>query len=57
MVKAPFELFAILTRIALMCPVFMSYGRTEPAKEFAYDKAPFSSAHASTIVELGNGQY
>jgi predicted neuraminidase len=50
-----FEHFAILTRIALLCPVFMSYGRTEPVKEFVYDKAPFSAAHASTVVELRNG--
>jgi predicted neuraminidase len=50
-----FEHFALLTRIALLCPVFMSYDRTEPSKEFVYDKAPFFSAHASTIVELRNG--
>jgi predicted neuraminidase len=51
-----FQHFAILTRIALLCPVFMSYGRTERAKEFVYDQAPFLSAHASTIVELRNGR-
>jgi predicted neuraminidase len=50
-----YEHFAILTRIALLSPVFMSYGRTEPVKEFVYDKGSFRAAHASTLVELRNG--
>jgi predicted neuraminidase len=50
-----YEHFAILTRIVLLYSVLMSYGRTEAVKEFIYDKAPFASAHASTIVELRNG--
>jgi hypothetical protein len=47
-----YEHFAILTRIALLYPVLMSYGRTEAVKEFIYDKAPFAAAHASTMLEL-----
>jgi predicted neuraminidase len=35
--------------------VSLSYCTTEPVKEFVYDKAPFSAAHASTLVELRNG--
>jgi predicted neuraminidase len=50
-----YEHFAILARIALLYPVLMTYGRTEHVKEFIYDKAPFAAAHASTIVELRNG--
>jgi predicted neuraminidase len=50
-----FEHFAILTRMALLCPVLMSYDRTQPVKEFIFDKAPLAAAHASTVVELRNG--
>src|SRR4051812_27914641 len=28
-----------------------------PKKEFIYEKAPFPSAHASTIVEVGKGEF
>jgi predicted neuraminidase len=47
--------FAFLTRITLLFAVSLSYGRTEPVKEFVFDRAPFSAAHASTVVELRNG--
>jgi predicted neuraminidase len=35
--------------------VSLSYGATEAVKEFVFDRAPFSAAHASTVVELRNG--
>jgi predicted neuraminidase len=47
--------FAFLSRIALLLSVFSNLGTTQLMKEFIYDKAPFSAAHASTVVELRNG--
>jgi predicted neuraminidase len=42
-------------RIALLFAVSFSYGTTEPVKEFVFDRAPFPAAHASSVVELRNG--
>ena len=49
------QAFALLTRIALLLAVCLSQGGTEPLKEFVFDRAPFAAAHASTLVELTNG--
>ncbi len=44
-----------------MCRVFLCYSaaicllRGEASKEFIYEKAPFASAHASTVVQLKDG--
>jgi predicted neuraminidase len=47
--------FALFARIALLFTVSLNYGVTEPVKEFVFDKAPFPAAHASSVVELRNG--
>jgi predicted neuraminidase len=47
--------FALLTRITLLSAGVWSYGATEAVKEFVFDRALFSAAHASTVVELRNG--
>jgi predicted neuraminidase len=47
--------FATFARIALLFGVCLNYGATEPLREFVYDKAPFPAAHASSVVELRNG--
>jgi predicted neuraminidase len=47
--------FAFLTRIALLFAVSSSYGATEALKEFVFARGPFSEVHASTLVELRNG--
>jgi predicted neuraminidase len=46
--------FVFLTRIALLFALYLRYGATEAVKEFVFDRAPFSAAHASTVVELSN---
>ena len=40
---------------ALLLSLLSSFAVAEPLKEFIYDAAPFPEAHASTVVELRNG--
>jgi predicted neuraminidase len=47
--------FATFAGIALLFGVSLNNGATESLRQFVYDKAPFPAAHASSVVELRNG--
>jgi predicted neuraminidase len=47
--------FARSVRAALLITVGSCFAIAEPVKEFIYNTAPFAQAHASTVVELRNG--
>jgi predicted neuraminidase len=42
---------------ALSATAVIGAQTVEPKKEFIYENAPFPSAHASTIVEVGKGEF
>jgi predicted neuraminidase len=45
----------VAVRSALLICLFSWFAIAEPVKEFIYERAPFAQAHASTVVELRNG--
>lgn len=49
------QIFARFPGIALFVGLSLWIATAEPLKEFIYDTAPFAEAHASTVVELRNG--
>jgi predicted neuraminidase len=46
-----------LCRYFVMSCLTICAVRGEPSKEFIYETAPFQSAHASTVVQLKNGDF
>jgi predicted neuraminidase len=56
----PLHVRGVLFGLSLLTPSILSArGQTaaEPHREFVYQDAPFPSAHASTLVEIGKGEF